>query len=140
MLTDAEIRAIAQQIVDESKRTAHVDQGTLKRSISYTVDRGKYIFRQMYYGFYGEDNPSGINSQLEENARRLMPKGVEYQVIGTDFNGKTKEKTVLRSGRALEKSPTPKTDNKQTTSNLKKLVEALKRTRAKDGDSENETN
>jgi len=137
MLTDTEIRAIAQQIVDESKRTAHVNQGTLKRSISYTVTNGKYIFRQMYYGFYGEDNPSGINSQLEDNARRLMPKGVEYQVIGTDFNGKTKEKTVLKSGRALEKSPAPAASNKQTTSNLRKLLNTLKTKRKKDGDSEN---
>jgi|GEM_PF-6533403 len=137
MLTDAEIRAIAQQIVDESKRTAHVDQGTLKRSISYTVTNGKYIFRQMYYGFYGEENPSGINSQLETNARRLMPKGVEYQVIGTDFNGKTKEITVLKSGRALEKSPTPAASNKQTTSNLRKLLNTLKTRRKKDGDSKN---
>lgn len=137
MLTDAEIRAIAQQIVDETKRTAHVDQGTLKRSISYTVTNGKYIFRQMYYGFYGEDNKGGINSQLEQNASRLMPKGVEYQVIGTDFNGKTKERTVLKSGRALEKAPATSTSNKQTTSNLRKLLDALKARRKKNGDSEN---
>ncbi|MDQ8012934.1 MAG: hypothetical protein REI96_10830, partial [Flavobacterium nitrogenifigens] len=67
----------------------------------------------------------------------LMPKGVEYQVIGTDFNGKTKERTVLKSGRALEKSPTPVTSNKQTTSNLRKLLNTLKDRRKKDGDSEN---
>lgn len=139
MLTDAEIRKIAQEIVDKSKATAHVDQGTLKRSISYTVTNGKYIFRQMYYGFYGEDNKSGINSQLEENARKMMPSGVEYQVIGTDFNGKTKERTVLRSGRKYVKPAEP-ANNKTTTSNLKKLLDTVKRNRLKNGDSENEKN
>ncbi|KAF2337235.1 hypothetical protein [Flavobacterium daemonense] len=140
MLTTEEIRKIAQQIVDKSKSTAHVDQGTLKRSISYTVDKGKYIFRQMYYGFYGEDNPSGINSQLEENARKMMPAGVDYQVVGTDFDGKTVKTTKLKSGRKLVKSPTP-ASNKQTTSNLKRLIETVKRNRAKnDGDSENKKN
>ncbi|CAC9972918.1 HK97 gp10 family phage protein [Flavobacterium panici] len=140
MLSDDEVRKIAQQIIDEAKAKAHVDQGTLKRSISYTVTNGKYIFRQMYYGFYGEDNPSGINSKLEQIARRLMPRGVEYQVIGTDFNGRIKERTVKKSGRTIEKSPTPALSNKQTTSNLKKLVETLKKLRKNDGDSEKTKN
>jgi hypothetical protein len=139
MLTDTEIRAIAQKIVDESKKTAHVDQGTLKRSLSYTVTKGKYIFRQMYYGFYGEDNPSGINSQLEENAKKMMPAGVEYQVIGTDFKGNTKETTQLKSGRKMVKSPTSGS-NKQTTSNIKKLIDRVKRNRLKNGDSEEKEN
>lgn len=136
MLTDTEIRKIAQQIVDESKKTSHVDQGTLKRSISFTVTKGKYIFRQMYYGFYGEDNKSGINSQLEENAKKMMPAGVEYQVIGTDFDGKTKETTKLKSGRKLVKQPASKTSNKQSTSSIKKLIDTIKKNRLKNGDSE----
>jgi len=136
MLTDTEIRKIAQQIVDESKKTAHVDQGTLKRSISYTVTKSKYIFRQMYYGFYGEDNKSGINSKLEENAKKMMPAGVEYQIIGTDFDGNTKETTNLKSGRKLVKQPASKASNKQSTSNIKKLIDTIKRNRLKNGDSE----
>jgi len=140
MLSTEEIRKIAQQIVDESKKTAHVDQGTLKRSISYTIDKGKYIFRQMYYGFYGEDNPSGINSQLEQNAKRLMPSGVEYQVVGTDIRGNTVETTIKKSGRKLTKTSTSTTSNKQTTSNIKKLIDRAKQNRLKNGDSEKEKN
>ncbi|KLT69936.1 hypothetical protein [Flavobacterium sp. ABG] len=140
MLSTEEIRKIAQQIVDESKKTAHVDQGTLKRSISYTIDKGKYIFRQMYYGFYGEDNPSGINSQLEQNAKRLMPSGVEYQVVGTDIRGNTVETTIKKSGRKLTKTSTSSTSNKQTTSNIKKLIDRAKQNRLKNGDSEKEKN
>jgi len=138
MLSNEEIRRIAQQIVDESKRTAHVDQGTLKRSISYTVTNGKYIFRQMYYGFYGEDNPSGINSQLEANARRLMPAGVEYQVIGTDFRGNTVESTTKKSGRRLTKTTASPANNNQTTSNIRKLIDRAIQRRSNNGDNEKE--
>ncbi|MEN2402288.1 hypothetical protein GKZ90_0021040 [Flavobacterium sp. MC2016-06] len=144
MLSTTEVRAIAQQVVDESKASAHVDQGTLKRSISYTITKGRYIFRQMYYGFYGEDNKGGINSQLEQNAKRLMPKGIEYQIVGIDFDGKTQETTVLKSGRKLvkeaPKTTKPAPTNKQTTSNLKKLLDTIKKNRAKNGDTEEKKN
>ena len=62
MLSEVEIRAIAKTIVDKAKRTATVDQGSLKRSIAYTYVRNEVIFRELYYGQWND------NSQLEEYA------------------------------------------------------------------------
>ena len=63
-MEESEIRTIAKSIVDKAKATARVDQGTLKRSIAYTYVRGEVIFRQIYYGSFGD------NSLLEELARQ----------------------------------------------------------------------
>jgi hypothetical protein len=62
MLTDQEIRAIAQRVVDQTKSTARVDTGALKRSISYTYVKGLVTFRMIYYGQFGK------NAELEKNA------------------------------------------------------------------------
>lgn len=72
--------ALAQKVVDLSKKTAHVDTGALKRSINYTVARGQIVFRQLFYGQYYE------NSQLIQNAQRIM-KGIPYTIEELDEEG-----------------------------------------------------
>lgn len=96
-ITDLEIRAIAQRIVDMSKSTARIDTEALKRSISYTIKRGVVIFRQLDYGVYD-------NSQLEKNAIRLMPNGTEWKMILTKFGGGITEVGRTRAGRATQRS------------------------------------
>ena len=66
MLSEVEIRAIAQEVVRRAKGTAHVDTGALKRSISYTYVRQVVIFRELFYGQFGD------NSELEKIARKLI--------------------------------------------------------------------
>jgi len=93
MLDEAGIRAVAQSIVDQSKSTARIDTGALKRSISFTYVREQVIFRMLYYGQFGK------NSKLEANARRLMPSGVKWKIIYTEFGGGTFEVGVTQTGR-----------------------------------------
>lgn len=77
-----EIRAIAREIVEKSKNTAHVDTGRLKRSISYVIDlQGIPTFTEVFYGQFGD------NSDLEENIKLMMPAGVAWKLIYTDDNG-----------------------------------------------------
>lgn len=119
MLTDKEIRPIAQAIVNEAKATARVDQGTLKRSISYTVDQGVYIFRQMYYGDFND------NSQLERIIRHKFPRGVPYRVSLLDLNGRVKEQTRIKTGSASQKSLLP-TLTKIGTSAVTSLINRIR--------------
>lgn len=93
-----EIRQIAHEVVNESKRTARVDQGTLRRSISYTVNRDEVVFREMDYGQYGD------NSQLIENAKRLMPSGSRYKFELIDVDGNISEVTKTKLGRTSRRS------------------------------------
>ena len=46
MAVSLEEQVLAQRVVDETKSTARVDTGMLKRSIYYTVARGMVVFRQ----------------------------------------------------------------------------------------------
>jgi hypothetical protein len=101
MLDEREIRAIAQEIVNEAKRKARVDQGTLKRSISYTVTQGVYIFREIFYGKYNG------NSQLVEIVRKKFPNGVPYKIAYTDLNGREVEVSKTKQGRATQRSLLP---------------------------------
>jgi hypothetical protein len=93
VLDDAGIRAVAQNIIDQSKSSARVDTGALKRSISFTYVREQVIFRMLYYGQFGK------NAKLEQNARRLMPSGVKWKIIYTEFGGATYEVGVTQTGR-----------------------------------------
>lgn len=61
-----EEEAKAELVVEESKRTARVETGALKRSIHVTVKKGVLVFRQYFYGI--EDG----NSKLAENAKKMM--------------------------------------------------------------------
>lgn len=98
-MLDIEIgRKIAQEIVAEAKRTANVDQGTLKRSIRYTVRNGVYEFRQTFYGIYND------NSQLEELVRRKMPNGTAYKIILLNVNGTVYETGRTKQGRTTQRT------------------------------------
>lgn len=61
-----EQEAKAQLVVEESKRTARVDTGRLKRSINVKVQKGILVFRQYHYGIVDG------NSKLVENAKEMM--------------------------------------------------------------------
>lgn len=99
MLTTSEIRAIAQKVVNISRSTARRDTGFLARSISYTVERDVYIFVEVFYGQFGADKPSGINSKLEINARRLMPSGTKWRMRYTDINRSVLSDGSIQTGR-----------------------------------------
>lgn len=119
MLEEKEIRAIAQKIVDMSKSTARVDTGALKRSISFTYVKGVVTFRQLFYGAYGK------NSQLEKNAIKLMPSGVQWRIISTAFGGNTVEVGRTRTGRATQISLLPTLARIGTTA-VSKLIDKIK--------------
>lgn len=80
--SESDIREYASTIVAASKRTAHVDTGRLKRSISYVINlQGLLTFTEVFYGQFGD------NSDLEENIRANLPDGIPWQLIYTDDNG-----------------------------------------------------
>ena len=129
-MTDLEVRAIAQEIVNKAKATARVDQGTLRRSIAFTYVRGTVTFRQMYYGDYND------NSQLEELARRYMPRGIPYKVVLTEFGGKTYETGKTKQGRATNRV-VDNTINNSTSKNIKALIGLIsKKKKKEDGEEE----
>lgn len=97
-LTELEIRAIGAKIVAASKSTARVDTGALKRSISFSYVRKVMIFRQLFYGQYG------TNSKLEKNCIKLVPNGVEWKIVLTEFGGAVTEIGRTRSGRATQRN------------------------------------
>jgi hypothetical protein len=121
MLDEAGIRAVAQSIIDQSKSTARVDTGALKRSISFTYVKEQVIFRMLYYGQFGK------NSKLEANARRLMPSGVKWKIIYTEFGGGTFEVGVTQTGR----NSTRKIIDSITRSSTTAVTSLLNRIRGK---------
>jgi hypothetical protein len=124
MLEEAGIRAVAQSIIDQSKSTARVDTGALKRSISFTYVKEQVIFRMLYYGQFGK------NSKLEANARRLMPSGVKWKIIYTEFGGGTFEVGVTQTGR----NSTRKIIDSITRSSTTAVTSLLNRIRGKKKD------
>ena len=123
MLSEADIRAVAQKVIDESKRSSRVDTGALKRSMAFTYIRGVVTFRQFVYGQFGE------NSQLEENAARLMPYGTKWRIVYTQFGGKEVDSTAIKNGRASQGSLLGNLV-KSTTSKIRALIA---RNKAKNG-------
>jgi hypothetical protein len=124
MLEEAGIRAVAQSIIDQSKSTARVDTGALRRSISFTYVREQVIFRMLYYGQFGK------NSKLEANARRLMPSGVKWKIIYTEFGGGTFEVGLTQTGR----NSTRKIIDSITRSSTTAVTSLLNRIRGKKKD------
>lgn len=122
MLTETEIRAIAQQVVNESKGSARVDTGALKRSIAYTYVRDMVTFREFVYGQYGN------NSKLEKNAIRLMPYGVQWRIVYTTFGGAEVEVGRTRQGRATQRS-TISSLLRSTTSRIRNLIATSRKKR-----------
>ncbi len=127
-MTDLEVRAIAQEIVNKAKATARVDQGTLRRSIAFTYVRGLVTFRQIYYGTFGD------NSQLEELARKYMPSGIAYKVVLTELGGNTYESGKTKQGRATQRI-VKNTISRSTSKNVKKLITAIKK-KKEDGEAQ----
>jgi len=115
-VTEAE-RALANKVVELSKKTAHVDTGALKRSIYSTVARGQIVFRQLFYGQYND------NSQLIQNAARYM-KGIPYTIEELDEEGNVqKAQYKAASGRAFT-TPEPRA-GKNASRGAKALIEKL---------------
>lgn len=115
MLNEIQARGVAQKVVDAAKSTAKVDTGALKRSISYTYVKNEIIFRQLYYGVYGE------NSLLERYAKKYIPKDQAWKLILTKFNGETVEVKKSSTGRISRRSDSQSTW-KSTTSFLRSLL------------------
>jgi len=126
VLTETEIRAIAQKVIDQSKGSARVDTGALRRSMAFTYFRGVVTFRQFVYGQFGS------NSKLEKNAARLMPNGTQWKIVYTQFGGREVESTPIRNGRASQSSVLGNLV-KSTTSKIRALIASKK---AKDGEAE----
>jgi len=126
-MEEQEVRAIAQSIVTKAKATARVEQGTLKRSIAFTYIKGEVIFRQIYWGQYGD------NSQLEKLASQFMPRGVPYKIILTELGGGTFEKGRTKQGRATQKKALASTTKTMTQ---KYIAAVLKKRKKEDGEKE----
>lgn len=130
MLSEQEIRAIAQTIVDRSKSTAHIDTGALRRSISYTYVRGKVTFRELYYGQWND------NSDLKRNAEKLMPYGTEWKIIYTKFGGDTYEETRTKQGRTSQRKVLS-TISRTSSNNINALIaRARAKKKKEDGQAE----
>lgn len=123
MLSETEIRAVAQKVIDQSKSSARVDTGALKRSMAFTYIRGVVTFRQFVYGQFGD------NSKLEKNAIRLMPYGTKWRIVYTQFGGREVDSTAVRNGRASQGSVLGDLF-KTTTSKIRALIA---RKKANDG-------
>jgi hypothetical protein len=127
VLSETEIRAIAQKVIDQSKSSARVDTGALRRSMAFTYIRGVVTFRQFVYGQFGD------NSKLEKNAIRLMPNGTKWRIVYTQFGGKEVESTAVRNGRASQSNIIGDLF-KTTTSKIRALIA---RKKANDGKEKN---
>jgi hypothetical protein len=126
-----EIKNIARDIVEKSKRTAHVDTGRLRRSISYVIDlQGVITFTEVFYGQFLD------NSDLEENIKSMMPAGVAWKLIYTDDNGQPYQ--VVRSsasGRTSTTNATKATSRRSLgIAGIKNFLKALG-----NGEKKNET-
>jgi hypothetical protein len=127
VLTELEVRAIAQRVVDETKATARVRTGKLRRSISYTYVGGVVYFRQLFYGVYND------NAKLEQNAARYMPREVPYLVVNVNLSGETVEVGRTSAGRLVQRLITREV-TKQTT---KRARAAVASKIARDGKAQN---
>ena len=125
--------AIAQRVVDASKKTAHVDTGALKRSIYYTVARGNIVFRQLFYGQYND------NSQLIQNAAKMM-KGIPYTIEELDEEGNiVKTQRKVASGRISTSEERKPRAGKNSSLGAKALIEKLLTQRRKNAEDNSKT-
>lgn len=114
-----EIKNFIKKVVEETKSSAAVDTGFLKRSIRGNWFNGIATFREVFYGAYNG------NAELIENAKRIMPSAIPWQVIFVDEDGReTKVEARSRTGRAI-KVKSINTQN-QSTSKIKALISSIK--------------
>ena len=119
--SDAEIRQYIRDVVSETKKTAKVDTGFLKRSIKGAlIGRDKSIeFREVFYGAYNE------NSKLLENAKRMLPKDLVWKVVFVDEDGnETQVEGKTRTGRKISRKEIG-SENIQSK-NIKALIASIK--------------
>ena len=126
MLSEFEIRQLAQSVVDESKATAKVDQGSLKKSIAFTYKKGEVTFRELFYGQWNE------NSQLENNANKSMPYGLRWKIVYTELGGKEIEVSKTKTGRRSQREIKKVLLNKSSSLNVLKLLTTISKKRKKD--------
>lgn len=125
--SDAEIKAFVKQVVDETKSTARIDTGFLKRSIRGNWFDGIATFREIFYGAYNR------NSRLIENAKRIMPKEIPWQVIFVDEEGREQQiEGKTRTGRTIRRKEI--TSENVSTSKIKALIKSIQ-----DGKENNDT-
>lgn len=125
--TEAQIKAFVKQVVDETKSTARVDTGFLKRSIRGNWFGGVATFREIFYGAYNR------NSRLIENAKRIMPKEIPWQVIFVDEDGREQQiEGKTRTGRTIRRKEI--TSENVSTSKIKALIQSIR-----NGKKENDT-
>lgn len=125
--SDAEIKAFVKQVVDETKSTARIDTGFLKRSIRGNWFDGIATFREIFYGAYNR------NSRLIENAKRIMPKEIPWQVVFVDEEGREQQiEGKTRTGRTIRRKEI--TSENVSTSKIKALIKSIQ-----DGKENNDT-
>ena len=125
--TIAQIRQYIREVVKETKSTAHVDTGFLKRSIKGDWNEKKKIveFREIFYGAYND------NAKLIQNAQKMMPKDLPWQVIFIDEEGRpTTVKGETRTGRTISRKSV--TSGNASTNKIKSLITAIKNAKKKD--------
>lgn len=118
--SDAEIREYIRRVVRETKDTARVDTGYLKRSIrGALIGRNKSVeFREVFYGAYNN------NSKLIEIANRIMPNDIEWRVIFEDEDGnETQIEGKTRTGRTIKRKEI--TSANVSTSKIKALIKSI---------------
>lgn len=126
MSVTLEDEALAQRVVEKSKREANVDTGRLKRSINQKVQRGVIVFREYYYGEYGD------NSNLEKNAKDMMG-NIPYKIERLDEEGDIVQGVnKATSGRVAKYER-----QKKKQSNALLLALAIKAKRKKDDEKKN---
>ena len=125
MLSEIEIRAIAQSVVNKAKSTAKVDQGSLKKSIAYTYVRNEVVFRELFYGQWNN------NSQLEKYAISMMPNGVKWKIVYTVLGGDTYEVGRTRTGRKVQSKAVAQA-KRNSSMRIKKLISLVQANRKKD--------
>lgn len=126
--TDAEIKKYIKEVVDETKRTANVDTGFLKRSIRGNWFNGIATFREIFYGAYND------NAKLIQNANRIMPKDIPWRVIFVDEEGRqTVVEGETRTGRKISRKSV--TSGNVSTSKIKALIQSIRNGREKKKDS-----
>ena len=119
--SDAEIRQYIREVVSETKKTAKVETGFLKRSIKGSlIGRNKSIeFRQVFYGAYND------NSQLIENAKRMLPNDLVWTVVFVDEDGQeTRIEGKTRTGRKISRKEIG--SENLGSKNIKALIASIK--------------
>lgn len=115
---DDKIR-LGQEVVRATRKTAKVDTGFLKRSIRATLEKGIIVFREIFYGAFNG------NAELVENAKRIMPKEIEWKIIFVDEDGReTTVEATTRTGRKISRKSI--SSGNASTSKIKSLLTALK--------------